>query len=208
MLDKDKIVEEIRSEAEMCFECKTNEDDPLVFARGNPNSRFMIVGEGPGEQEERQGRPFVGAAGHLLDRTFKALGLDTEKDFFVTNIVFYRSYRTTTDAKKENKPPSAGQIEACRPFLERLIGAVNPLLIVALGAKSAQWFLGGDFKLTEGRGRVYEWRGIKILPTFHPAAVLRAFGAGAQERRLQFEKDLAKAGSLVREFPSDKRLSV
>ncbi len=206
MLDKEKIIEEIGSEVETCAECKTREGDRLVLGRGNPNSRLLIVGEGPGEQEERQGRPFVGAAGHLLDRTLGELGLDAEKDFYVTNVVFYRSYRLV-DSKKQNKPPTSGQIEACRPFLERLIGAINPFLIIALGAKSAQWFLGADFKLTEGRGGVYEWRSIKVLPTYHPAAVLRAFGTGAEERRRRFAEDLAKAASIVREYSKGKRLS-
>jgi len=190
------IVEDIAS-CERCRELPGVGDIP-VFPRGNPHARIMLVGEGPGEQEEKQQAPFVGAAGKLLEQTLKDLGFNVENDFYITNIIKYRSYKPLPFGKKENKPPTVKQINSEREFLEREIAIVKPKLIVALGAKSSQWFLGKDFKLTEKHGKFYNWHGITVLPTYHPAAILRAFAAGAGEDRMgDFKNDLRKIKEVV-----------
>ncbi|MCL5292074.1 MAG: uracil-DNA glycosylase [Actinobacteria bacterium] len=205
--DKKNLVEEIEREIAESEACRLGAGKIPVFAYGNPDTGVMIVGEGPGREEESLQRPFVGRAGQLLRRALSDLGLDLDRDFFVTNIVRYRSLRVTKDGRRLNAPPSATQVEGCRPFLEREIDVIKPRLIITLGVNAAKWFLGKGFNLTEGRGWVYEWRGIKLLPTYHPASALRPFGVAGAERKRRFEKDLAKAAYMIRESPKDYRIA-
>jgi DNA polymerase len=153
----------------------------------------MLVGEGPGEQEKK---PFTGTAGDFLRKILVEIGFsDLEQNFFVTNIVRHRAYKLNSKGHKRNRPPSVQQITACRHFLIKEIEIVQPKLIITLGATAAKWFLGRNFKLTKNRGKVFLWRGIPVLPTFHPSAVRRGF---KRELGLKlFKKDLSLAASLV-----------
>lgn len=199
-INKSVAQQRIIKDIEACEECRMipGVGDRPVFPRGNPNAICMLVGEGPGEKEEQLQKPFVGAAGRLLEHTLTDLGFDINHDFYITNVVKYRSYKPLTSGKKQNKPPTIKQINTERGFLEHEIAMVQPKLIVTLGAKASQWFLGKDFKLTEGHGKLYNWHGITILPTFHPAAVLRSYATGDQgERRHQFEDDLRKIRIII-----------
>lgn len=192
-----KILENI-AKCERCRSLAGVGDIP-VFPRGNPNARCMLIGEGPGEQEENQQKPFVGSAGKLLENTLQTLGYDMEEDFYITNVVKYRSFKLLASGKKENKPPSIKQINNEREFLEREIAAIKPKLIVTLGSKASRWFLGKDFKLAQNHGKFFSWNGIYILPTYHPAAILRAYAAGGQnERKRDFESDLKKIREIVK----------
>lgn len=139
-----------------------------VFARGNPAAPLMVIGEGPGAEEDRQGAPFVGRSGQLLDRMLGAIGLD-DTGFHITNVVYWRP--------PGNRKPSSEEIEACRPFVERHIAIVKPRVILLAGGIAAQSLLNTPQGIMALRGR---WGEISAgghttpaLPTFHPAFLLR-----------------------------------
>jgi DNA polymerase len=144
-----------------------------VFARGNPEGPVMIIGEGPGADEDSQGAPFVGRAGKLLDRMLKASGL--EGRVFITNTVFWRP--------PGNRTPILAEQLACRPFLERAIALVKPKLLLLAGGASAKSVLGREEGILSLRGRWFDWtsadeaRQIPAMPTLHPAFLLRQPGA-------------------------------
>ncbi|MFZ5670217.1 MAG: uracil-DNA glycosylase, partial [Pseudomonadota bacterium] len=139
-----------------------------VFARGNPNGPVMIVGEGPGGEEDAQGLPFVGRAGKLLDRMLEAAGLQDR--VFITNTVFWRP--------PGNRTPSAAEQALCAPFLQRAIQLVKPKMLLLLGGAAAKSVLKRDEGILSLRGRWFEWTGedgtvMPALPTLHPAFLLR-----------------------------------
>ncbi|HZD59010.1 MAG TPA: uracil-DNA glycosylase [Anaerolineae bacterium] len=200
-IDKSQVLREINEDIAGCDRCRAlpGVGDIPVFPRGNTDALAMLVGEGPGEQEERQQKPFVGSAGRLLEETLKGFGFNVERDFYITNVVKYRSFTLRPPGRKVNKPPTVKQMNTEREFLEREIAMVKPKLIVALGAKASQWFLGKDFKLTQERGEFYNWHGITILPTYHPAAILRARAIGDGEERIRdFKQDLQKIKEIIK----------
>ncbi len=158
-----------------------------VYGEGDPCARLMLVGEGPGETEDRLGRPFVGRAGELLDKMIAAIGLARE-DVYICNTV---KCRPTLDdgGRLRNRPPTPQEMANCRPFLDEQIEIVRPDVILALGAPAAKSFLGQDFQITRMRGRWYDGpHGIPMMVTFHPAYVLRQGGmALTQTKRLVWE---------------------
>jgi len=153
---------------EVCLQCNRcalrGGAKQVVFGRGNPNAEIMFVGEAPGKQEDEMGQPFVGAAGNLLDKIFVAAGIDRE-EVFVTNVAKCRP--------PGNRFPQADEVAACRPYLEAQIRLVNPLIIVCLGALATKTLINPQARITRIRGQWFEKNGRKILPTYHPAALLR-----------------------------------
>jgi DNA polymerase len=147
----------------------------LVFADGNPESQIMLVGEGPGEQEDRQGKPFVGRAGQLLDRMLAAIGLDRTK-VYIANMVPWRP--------PGNRNPTPDELAQCAPFLHRQVELVNPKLLVTLGNVPTQALFATSQGITRMRGQwktleIGAWAG-PVLPTLHPAFLLRTPSAKAQ----------------------------
>jgi DNA polymerase len=144
----------------------------LVFADGNPMGGVMLVGEAPGAEEDRQGVPFVGAAGRLLDRMFAAIGLNRERDLYITNILFWRP--------PGNRQPTAAEIAACLPFVERHIEIVDPKILVFVGGVAAKTLLGRKEGIMKLRGRWFDYASpglshpIAAMPTFHTAYLLRS----------------------------------
>lgn len=136
----------------------------VVISRGNPAGRVMLVGEGPGGQEDALGQPFVGPAGQLLDKILAAAELPME-DVYITNVVKCRP--------PGNRLPKADETKCCLPWLERQIELVSPKLIICLGALAGQTLISPDLRITRDRGRWSKYRGIDITATFHPAALLR-----------------------------------
>ena len=136
----------------------------FVFGEGHPTADLMFVGEGPGEDEDLSGRPFVGKAGRLLDRIIEAMSLK-RGDVFIANVVKCRP--------PGNRSPLPDEVATCTPILIRQIETVQPRVIVALGATAFRFFKGGNVSITRGRGRTFEWHGHTVMPTFHPAYVLR-----------------------------------
>jgi len=137
----------------------------LVFGVGDPNARLMFVGEGPGRDEDLQGEPFVGRAGQLLtDIITKGIGLRRE-DVYIANVVKCRP--------PENRNPEADEVAACEPFLKKQIDLVRPEIIVALGKFAVQTLLQSKAPISKLRGSWHRYHGIKLMPTFHPAYLLR-----------------------------------
>ncbi len=146
-----------------------------VYGEGDACADLMVVGEGPGETEDRLGRPFVGRAGELLDKMLAAIGLP-RKAVFIANIV---KCRPTFDdgARLRNRAPDPAEIENCRPYLDEQIEIISPKVLLALGAPSARSFLGPKFSISKQRGQWYEGPlGIPLIATFHPAYILRLTG--------------------------------
>lgn len=137
-----------------------------VFGRGNPEARWMLVGEAPGEQEDRQGEPFVGRAGQLLDNMLSALGLDRDRDVYIANVVKCRP--------PGNRNPEQAEIAACRGYLDAQIAHVKPDIILALGRFAAQTLLGSDEAIGRLRGKEHRLGTIPLIATFHPAYLLRS----------------------------------
>jgi uracil-DNA glycosylase family 4 len=131
-----------------------------VFARGNPAARVAILGEGPGEQEDRDGRPFVGQSGSIIDKLAAEAGLVAAGLYFL-NVVKCRP--------PENRTPKKDEVTACRSFFEEQIALVQPRVIIALGATAAQALLQTKEKITDLRGRWFEYRGARVMVTYHPA---------------------------------------
>lgn len=136
----------------------------FVFGEGPPAAPLMFVGEGPGRDEDRSGRPFVGSAGQLLDKIIEAMGF-RRADVFITNVVKCRP--------PENRTPLPDETATCSPILAKQIQVVKPQAIVALGATALRFFHGADAPLTRMRGNFFQWEGIAVMPTFHPAYILR-----------------------------------
>lgn len=148
-----------------CTRCRLAEGrTKVVFGSGNPNAELMLIGEGPGAEEDRQGLPFVGAAGELLTKIIQAMDLKRE-DLYIANVVKCRP--------PGNRDPQPDEITACRGFLEKQIALVQPRLIVALGKVAAQALLGNESSIGQMRGRWYRIHGVPARVTYHPAALLR-----------------------------------
>jgi DNA polymerase len=136
----------------------------IVFGDGNPNAKLMFIGEGPGAEEDRQGKPFVGAAGQLLTRIIEAIKRSRDQ-VYICNIIKCRP--------PGNRNPEPDEIKTCFPFLARQITAIQPDFIIALGTFAAQTLLGTATPISRLRGRFHEYQGIKVVPTYHPAYLLR-----------------------------------
>ncbi len=151
-----------------CGLCSTRRQ--TVFGVGNERAQLMIVGEAPGEQEDAQGEPFVGAAGQLLDRMLAALGLGRtdatpERQVFIANTLKCRPPR--------NRNPAPEELAACQPFLERQVALVQPRAILAMGRFAVTQLLGSDAPIGRLRGQVHRWRGVPVVVSYHPAYLLR-----------------------------------
>lgn len=156
---------EIRQELGDCRRCGLHRGrSSLVFGEGAAQARLVFVGEGPGLDEDRQGRPFVGRAGKLLDNMIRALGLQRE-EVYICNVVKCRP--------PGNRVPEPGEIQTCSPFLFRQLETIAPRVICALGACAAQTLLATTKAISSLRGRPLSWRGTALVCTFHPAYLLR-----------------------------------
>jgi len=182
-------LDEVRAALGECTRCRLAQGrTQIVFGDGDPHADLLFVGEGPGEQEDRQGIPFVGRAGELLTQMIeKGLGI-SRRSVYICNIVKCRP--------PQNRTPLADEVTSCRPFLDGQIDAVRPRVIVALGKPAASLLLGRDVSITRLRGTWQEYRGTPMMPTFHPAFVLRQYTP--ENRRLVWE-DLKAALARARE---------
>lgn len=188
----------LRKAARTCQGCELfRRATQTVFGAGSPTASLMLVGETPGDQEDRVGKPFVGPTGAVLDRALAAAGL-ARSDVYVTNAVKHFKWKSRGKRRLHAKP-SSRQINACRPWLEAEIEAVDPVGILCLGATAAQVLLGRAFRLTKHLGERLPWNGARwILATFHPSAVLRAPTSQDRQRMMrQFTSDLQQAAAAL-----------
>jgi uracil-DNA glycosylase family 4 len=156
----------IRTDIGDCTRCKlhTLGRKQIVFGVGNPQADLMFVGEAPGADEDEQGIPFVGRAGQLLTKIIEAIDLRRD-DVYIANIIKCRP--------PQNRNPEPDEVASCEPFLFRQVDVIEPKVIVALGKYAAQTLLRTDSPISRLRGRVFDYRGAKLIPTFHPAYLLR-----------------------------------
>jgi len=168
-----------------CARCKlcTLGRSQIVFGVGSPKARLMFVGEAPGEDEDKKGEPFVGRAGQLLTKIIEAIGM-TRDQVYIANVIKCRP--------PGNRNPEPDEIAACEPFLFQQIDAVKPRVIVALGAFAAKTLLRTEDPISRLRGRVYDFRGAKLIPTFHPSFLLRS-----PDRKRDAWEDLKRARALL-----------
>ncbi|MBI3358224.1 MAG: uracil-DNA glycosylase [Nitrospirae bacterium] len=164
-LEGEGALQKVREELGDCKRCKLcSTRTHIVFGSGNQKAALMFVGEGPGKDEDFQGLPFVGKAGELLTKMIVAMGLSRE-EVYIANIVKCRP--------PNNRPPQEDEIAACQPFLRKQIEAIAPQIICALGSFAAQTLLASQVRISDLRGKFHDLHGIKVLPTFHPAYLLR-----------------------------------
>lgn len=161
-------LDEVRRELGDCRRCKLcGGRTQIVFGAGNPRAELVFVGEGPGEQEDRQGLPFVGAAGQLLTKMIEAMKF-TRDTVYICNVVKCRP--------PNNRNPEPDEIQACEPFLKAQLRVIKPKVIVTLGKFAAQTLLREATSITRLRGQWREYQGVPLMPTFHPAYLLRTPG--------------------------------
>jgi uracil-DNA glycosylase len=173
---------EAATEASTCTRCRLAETrTQVVFGVGNPDADLLFIGEAPGMHEDRQGEPFVGAAGQLLTRMLGEIGM-TREQVYIANILKCRP--------PGNRDPQDDEIETCTPWLVEQISLIQPAVIVTLGNFATKFVLQTQQGITRMRGSVYPWHGRKVIPTFHPAAILR--GGGEKSRQFgELQEDFA-----------------
>jgi DNA polymerase len=158
-------LEELGREASICTKCRlAGTRTQVVWGTGNPNADLMFIGEAPGRDEDLQGQPFVGRAGQLLTDIIKAMKLSRD-DVYIANVIKCRP--------PENRNPEPDELEACRPFIRRQIELIKPKVIVTLGKFALQSLTGKAHAVSAARGQWTEYDGIKVMPTYHPAYLLR-----------------------------------
>lgn len=164
-------LDEVRAEALECEKCRLHEGrTQVVWMDGNPESDLMFIGEAPGFHEDREGRPFVGAAGKLLDEMLSSIGLDRTK-CTICNVIKCRP--------PNNRNPLADEIDSCRPYLQAQIDFIKPTVIVTLGNFATRFVLASQVSISRVRGQRFDRFGAVVIPTFHPAAVLHSGGSNS-----------------------------
>jgi uracil-DNA glycosylase family 4 len=187
-----RLLDVIRTEIGDCTRCKLHGlgRRQVVFGVGNPSADLMFVGEAPGADEDVQGIPFVGRAGQLLTRIIEAIALKRD-DVYIANVIKCRP--------PDNRNPDPDEVATCQPFLFQQIDAVRPRVIVALGTFAAKTLLKTQDPISRLRGRIYEFRGAKLIPTFHPAFLLRS-----PDRKRDVWEDMKKVRALLQDTAPDK----
>jgi DNA polymerase len=174
-----------------------------VFGEGSHAAKIMLIGEQPGDQEDRSGHPFVGPAGRLLDQALADAGID-RSEVYVTNVVKHFRWTPAERGKRRiHKKPRASEVEACRPWLDAELEIIKPKIVVCLGASAAQALLGKEFRVTRERGKAIKSAlAALIVATVHPSSILRARDdASRQEQLKQFVDDLKAAKRLLKLTP-------
>jgi len=180
--EKTRLLAELEEkQVRICPKCRLSETrTQTVFGEGDVDAPIFFIGEGPGETEDKTGRPFVGRAGQLLDQMIVAMGLKREQ-VYIANIVKCRP--------PQNRAPAPDEVETCTPYLVRQIEIIRPRAIVTLGLPASKYMLSSNSTMGRLRGQWHEWRGIKLMPTFHPAYLLRSYTV---ENRQAVWSDLQK----------------
>lgn len=191
----------LREASKGCQGCDLyREATQTVFGEGSSTAPIFLVGEQPGDHEDQQGKPFVGPAGQLLDKCLESAGID-RADVYITNAVKHFKWEPRGKIRLHKKP-SALEIIACRPWLEREIAAVHPQVIVCLGATAAQALLGSQFRLTKHRGEVFPTEYGPVTATIHPSAILRMPEPAAREAE---QSSLANDLKVAAEYATARR---
>jgi uracil-DNA glycosylase family protein len=177
-----------------------------VFGEGAAGAAAVFVGEQPGDQEDRVGRPFVGPAGRLFDEALESAGLDRGMVYVTNAVKHFKFVRQELIRRRLHKKPSAAQVRACQPWLREELRLVEPKVVVALGSTAAQALLGNSFRVTQHRGEVVEseWAG-PVIATVHPSSVLRAPDEVRADARREFLSDIKRVAEYVRSTAATAR---
>lgn len=196
-----RVLEKAAAIVEACRKCAIGHTRThSVYGEGDPCAKLMVIGEGPGETEDRLGRPFVGRAGELLDKMLAAIDLPRES-VYICNTV--KSRPTALEGGKlRNRAPDPQEMRNCRPYLDEQIEVIRPRVILTLGAPAARSFLGATFSITRQRGQWFEGpHGIPLIATFHPAYILRQTGGELTAMKRLVWGDLKKVAQKLAEPP-------
>jgi uracil-DNA glycosylase len=187
----------LRETAAGCTACPLHETGTqTVFGEGTSNAEVVFVGEQPGDQEDLQGRPFVGPAGKLLDKALEDAGIDRSK-VYVTNVVKHFKWQARGKRRIHQKP-NWSEIAACRPWLEAELEAIEPRVLVCLGATAAQALLGRDFRVSRQRGELVESNlAENVIATVHPSSILRADDEAREHEYRELVNDLTTVAKLI-----------
>ena len=195
----------LRKAASACTACDLwKTATQTVFGEGASRATIMIVGEQPGDQEDRVGRPFVGPAGKLLDEALAQVGID-RATVYVTNVVKHFKWTASDRGKRRiHKKPRQSEIEACSPWLEAELHTVKPKILVCMGAIAAQALLGKHFSVTRNHGQAVESPHARfVIATMHPSSILRAIDAASRQRQMaEFISDLRQVAVLAAKKPA------
>ena len=174
-----RTLAEAALDASTCTRCRLSEGrTQVVYGVGDPDADLMFIGEGPGFHEDKQGVPFVGAAGQLLDRLLAEVGIPRD-DVYINNTVMCRP--------PGNRDPYPDETEACKPWLDERIAIIDPAVIVTLGNWATRYVLGPNVSISRVRGQRFTWNERIVIPTFHPAAILHGGGENSRQMGLMRE---------------------
>jgi uracil-DNA glycosylase len=178
-----RTLEEAALDASTCTRCRLSQGrTQVVFGTGDPDADLMFIGEAPGFHEDKQGIPFVGAAGQLLNRLLADSGIERD-DVYINNVILCRP--------PGNRDPLPDELEACKPWLDERIAIIDPAVIVTLGNWATRYILGTNVSISRVRGQRFPWNGRTVIPTFHPAAVLHGGGENSRQMaalRMDFQE--------------------
>ncbi len=184
--------EELENSIKDCNKCKLcKQRTNIVFGVGNKNAEIMFIGEGPGADEDRQGEPFVGKAGQLMNKAFLGLGINRE-EVYIANVVKCRP--------PQNRNPEKDEAGACLNYLRNQVILVKPKIVVLLGSVALKNILGEEFGITASRGKWVEKKGILYMPTWHPAALLRD-----ESKKIEFWQDLKEVMEKYEEIKMEEK---
>jgi uracil-DNA glycosylase family 4 len=178
-----RTLQEAAKDASTCVRCRLSQGrTQVVYGVGNPEADLMFIGEAPGFHEDREGVPFVGAAGQLLNRLLADTGIERD-EVFINNVILCRP--------PGNRDPLPDELEACKPWLDERIAIIDPAVIVSLGNWATRYILGSNVSISRVRGQRFPWNGRIVIPTFHPAAVLHGGGENSRQMaalRMDFQE--------------------
>jgi uracil-DNA glycosylase len=196
-----RTLEEAALDASTCTRCRLAEGrTQVVYGVGAPNADLMFIGEAPGFHEDKQGEPFVGAAGQLLNQLLSEIDISREA-VYINNVILCRP--------PGNRDPLPDELEACQPWLDERIAIIDPAVVVTLGNWATRYILGRQISISRVRGQRFPWNGRTVIPTFHPAAVLHGGGqASSQMTSLRADFQEIRAALAERPQPAEQQLGL
>jgi uracil-DNA glycosylase len=194
-------LEEAALDASTCTRCRLAQGrTQVVYGVGDPNADLMFIGEAPGFHEDKQGEPFVGAAGQLLNQLLSEIDVPREA-VYINNVILCRP--------PGNRDPLPDELEACKPWLDERIAIIDPAVVVTLGNWATRYILGKQVSISRVRGQRFPWSGRTVIPTFHPAAVLHGGGqASSQMTALRADFQEIRAALAERPQPAEQQLGL
>lgn len=205
LIPENPTLEKLKMAAEGCQACPLwKGGTQTVFGEGSAHAKIVFVGEQPGDREDREGHPFVGPAGRLLDQALQEAAIDRES-VYITNTVKHFKWEPL-GKRRLHKKPNAREIAACRPWLDAELSVLDPAIVVALGATAAQAMMGREFRVTQRRGELIQMeKGPLLLATVHPSSILRGPSERRQLEQERFVKDLRVASDWLRGHEPSQR---